>query len=229
MDLQSPVRQSRTTLVAVTAVAAAPAPSQPVRWVLHKQIFALWLLGASAAAAGTRQLRFLGVCGGRWDWAVGLHPEFCSCCLTLQRPFPSSCRRQQKQAVEHLILPFVLSALQTIPFCMEPCNKCWHVPSAKCNGMRKNLCCGHSSTSCLSNSSRNFPRCQWLQAERQLDSSQTHKCLLFLPDKPQKDTRDGVSWCSTARAHSLLRRDLSGTSAPVLLLLGAVLRTVALH
>lgn len=72
--------------------------------------------------------------------------------------------------------------LATFSFCMEPCNKCWCVPYGKCSGMRKKLCHGHSSTSCLSNSSMVFPRYQWLQVERQPDSSHAHECLLLLPD-----------------------------------------------
>lgn len=137
------------------------------------------LCDSSAAAAGNQQLRLLGVYEGDWNWAVGFHPEFCCCCLTLQRPFLSLCRMQQKQAVEHLIaLP------STPPFRVEPCNKCSRVPYGKCSGMRKQLCNG---TSHLSNSSMVFPRQQRLQVERQPGNSHGH--LLLLPLRRQTLSR----------------------------------------
>lgn len=193
MDLQSPVWQGRTASVALTPVAASPAASQPVLWALQEQIFTLWLLRASAAAAGRQQLRFLGVYGGGWNWAVGFHPEFCSWCLTPQRPFLSFAEDSRNKQ---------LSTQSCFVFSL-PCNlplfaKCWCVPYVKCNGMRKKICHGHSSTSCLSNSGMIFPGYQWLQAERQPNSSHTHEHLLLVLDKPWKDTQDGESQHSTA-------------------------------
>lgn len=170
MDLQSPVWQGRTTLVALTPVAASPAPSQPVLWGVdflrcdfsepqqQLQGASSWGFWVCMEVGGT----------GLWVFTLSFAVAVWPC-----KGFSSLLQKTAE-----------ISSWAPNPVLYSLCLATFHfllnadaLPYGKCSGMRKKICRGRSSTSCLSNSSMIFPRYQWLQAERQPDSSHIHEHL----------------------------------------------------